>query len=51
VALSIVVLGGLLVNQVLGWWWADSLAALVVVGFLVREGQGALRAEHVDDCC
>jgi divalent metal cation (Fe/Co/Zn/Cd) transporter len=51
VALSFVVLGGLLVNQVLGWWWADPVAALVVVGFLVREGRGALRAEHVDDCC
>jgi divalent metal cation (Fe/Co/Zn/Cd) transporter len=32
-------------NAVLGWWWADPLAALVIVGFLVREGLEALRGE------
>jgi len=51
VALSAVVLVGLAVNAVFGWWWADPVAALVVVGFLVREGREALAAEHVDDCC
>ena len=51
VYLSIVVLGGLLLNAALGWWWADPLAALGIVVFLVREGRDALTADHADDCC
>jgi divalent metal cation (Fe/Co/Zn/Cd) transporter len=51
VYLSFVVLVGLVLNAVLGWWWADPLAALGVVVFLVREGREALTAEHADDCC
>jgi divalent metal cation (Fe/Co/Zn/Cd) transporter len=51
VYLSAVVLVGLAANAVLGWWWADPVAALGVVVFLVREGREALEAEHVDDCC
>jgi divalent metal cation (Fe/Co/Zn/Cd) transporter len=51
VYLSVVVLGGLLLNAAFGWWWADPLAALGVVAFLVREGREALAAEHADDCC
>lgn len=49
--LSAVVLAGLLLNAALGWWWADPIAALGVVVFLLREGQEALRADHIDDCC
>ena len=51
VYLSAVVLVGLALNAVLGWWWADPLAALGVVGFLVVEGVQAVRAEGLDDCC
>jgi divalent metal cation (Fe/Co/Zn/Cd) transporter len=51
VYLSIVVLGGLVLNALFGWWWADPVAALGVVVFLVREGREALTAEHADDCC
>ena len=51
VYLSAVVLSGLVLNAVFGWWWADPLAALGVVAFLVAEGRAALAAEHVDDCC
>jgi divalent metal cation (Fe/Co/Zn/Cd) transporter len=51
VYLSVVVLAGLLLNAAFGWWWADPLAALGVVVFLVREGREALTAEHADDCC
>ena len=32
------VLLGLLLNSALGWWWADSVAAIVIAGFAVREG-------------
>jgi divalent metal cation (Fe/Co/Zn/Cd) transporter len=49
--LSAVVFVGLVLNASLGWWWADPLAALGVVVFLMREGREALGAEHVDDCC
>jgi divalent metal cation (Fe/Co/Zn/Cd) transporter len=51
VYLSIVVLVGLLLNTTLGWWWADPLAALGVVVFLIHEGREALEAKHADDCC
>ena len=51
VYLSAVVLVGLALNALFGWWWADPVAALAVVGFLVHEGREALEAEHVDDCC
>lgn len=49
--LSAVVLAGLAANAAFGWWWADPVAALGVVAFLVREGWEAFRAERVDDCC
>jgi len=49
--LSVVVLVGLVLNALFGWWWADPIAALGVGAFLVREGRAALTAEHVADCC
>lgn len=49
--LSAVVLVGLLLNLAFGWWWADPVAALGVVVFLIREGKEALTASSVDDCC
>ncbi len=45
--LSGVLLLGLLANALLGWSWADPLAALVVAGVAVREGREAWRG---DDC-
>ena len=51
VYLSLVVLAGLLLNAALGWWWADPLATLGVVAFLVHEARESLTAEHTDDCC
>jgi len=46
--LSAITLGGLLLNALLGWWWADPAAALVMVPIIVREGIEGLRAR---DCC
>ena len=46
--LSIIVLAGIGVNALTGWWWADPVAALVMTVFLVREGREAWRGE---DCC
>ena len=45
VYLSIVVLGGLALNAVFGWWWADPIAGLGVVGFLVKEGWEAVTGD------
>ena len=50
--LSAVVLGGLLLNATLGWWWADPVAALVVPAALaVVEGLRSWRAESLADTC
>ena len=46
--LSAILLGGLLLNALLGWWWADPVAALVMVPIIVKEGIEALRGES---CC
>jgi divalent metal cation (Fe/Co/Zn/Cd) transporter len=45
VYLSGVVLAGLALNAFFGWWWADPVAALAVVGFLVKEGREAFSHE------
>lgn len=46
--LSAVLLAGLLANAVLGWRWADPLAALVIAAAALREGRNAWRG---DACC
>ncbi|WP_409464504.1 cation transporter [Amycolatopsis sp. GA6-003] len=46
--LSGVLLAGLLVNAVFGWYWADPVAALAIAAVAVREGLEAWRGEH---CC
>jgi divalent metal cation (Fe/Co/Zn/Cd) transporter len=43
--LSAALLGGLLLNALLGWAWADSIAALVMAGFAVREGLEAWKGD------
>lgn len=49
--LSAILLAGLLLNALLGWWWADPVAALVMVPIIVREGFEGLRGERCDDGC
>ena len=46
--LSAVLLLGLLLNAVFGWWWADPLAGLVMVPLIAYEGTEALRGKK---CC
>ena len=43
--LSAALLVGLLLNSLLGWWWADPLAALAIAGFAVREGREAWKGD------
>ena len=43
--LSAILLGGLLLNAIVGWWWSDPLAALLMVPIIAREGIQGLRGE------
>ena len=43
--LSWVLLAGLAANALLHWWWLDSVAALVLVPFLLKEGREAITGE------
>ena len=47
-ALALGVLLGLAANALFGWWWADPLAALLMVPWLIREGLEGF--EQDDDC-
>ena len=49
VYLSITVFLGLAANTLFGWWWMDSVAALVVAAIALREGYEAWTKE--DLCC
>jgi divalent metal cation (Fe/Co/Zn/Cd) transporter len=49
--LSAILLGGLILNATLKWWWADPIAALAIAVLAVREGREAWRGESCDDCC
>ena len=42
--LAAAVLTGLILNAILGWWWADPLAAFVIVYYGLVEARTALRA-------
>jgi divalent metal cation (Fe/Co/Zn/Cd) transporter len=46
--LSAILLGGLVLNRWLGWWWADPLAALAMVPLISKEGIDAHRGRT---CC
>ena len=43
--LSAALLVGLLLNSLLGWAWADSVAALVIAGWAIKEGIEAWRGD------
>ncbi len=46
--LSAILLGGLVLNSLWGLWWADPVAALVMVPIIVKEGIDGLRGKA---CC
>lgn len=46
--LALTLLVGLAANFLLNWWWADPIAALVMVYFIVREAREALAGEDND---
>lgn len=48
--LSAILLGGLLLNALLGLWWADPLAALVMTPIIAKEGVDGLQGKACQDC-
>lgn len=40
---TVAVLGGLLAVRYLGWWWADPVAALLIVPYALKEGWEAFQ--------
>jgi divalent metal cation (Fe/Co/Zn/Cd) transporter len=48
--LSAVVLLGLAANALVGWWWMDPIAGLVVAALAVREGRAAWTSGELCDC-
>jgi divalent metal cation (Fe/Co/Zn/Cd) transporter len=49
--MSLTLLVGLLLNRFFGWWWADPLAALALVYFLLQEGREALHEARTGEAC
>lgn len=47
--LSIVLMVGLAATRLLGWWWLDSVAALALIPFLIKEGRAAISGGC--ECC
>jgi hypothetical protein len=43
--LSIVLIVGLAATRLFGWWWLDSVAALALIPFLIKEARAAIRGE------
>jgi divalent metal cation (Fe/Co/Zn/Cd) transporter len=48
VYLSAILLAGLLLNAVLGWWWADPVAGLIMTPIIAKEGMKGMKAKT---CC
>ena len=49
--LSAILLGGLLLNAIAGWWWADPVAGLVMAPVIAAEGIRGLRGQACCDDC
>ena len=48
--LSAILLAGLLLNILFGLWWADPVAALIMVPIIAKEGIEGLQGEACDEC-
>jgi len=49
--LSFTLLAGLAAHSLAGWWWADPIAALLMVPWLVKEGLEGIRGEGWGEDC
>ena len=48
--LSAILLGGLALNALFGWWWADPIAGLIMVPIIAHEGIETLRGDECGAC-
>jgi divalent metal cation (Fe/Co/Zn/Cd) transporter len=48
--LSTILLAGLLLNLLFGLWWADPVAALIMVPIIAKEGIEGLQGKACDEC-
>lgn len=46
--LSFALLLGLALNALMGWWWADPVAGLLMIPFILREGKEAVDSARGD---
>ncbi len=46
--LSLILLVGLVANATMGWWWADPVAGLIMLPWLIKEGLAGIKGEG---CC
>jgi divalent metal cation (Fe/Co/Zn/Cd) transporter len=49
--LSAILLCGLLLNALFGWWWSDPITALIMVPIIANEGLRALKGKTCSDDC
>jgi divalent metal cation (Fe/Co/Zn/Cd) transporter len=49
--LSGILLAGLLLNTAFGLWWADPIAALVMVPIIAKEGYDGIQGKACHSCC
>lgn len=47
--LSAILLAGLSLNAVFGWWWADPVGALAMVPIILKEGKEAFEGERCSE--
>ena len=48
--LSIVLIVGLAATRILGWWWLDSVAALALIPFIIKEACAAISGQPCSAC-
>ncbi|MBX9769776.1 MAG: cation transporter [Candidatus Obscuribacterales bacterium] len=51
VYLSVILLAGLLLNALFGFWWADPLAAIIMVPIIAKEGWEGVRGKSCCESC
>jgi divalent metal cation (Fe/Co/Zn/Cd) transporter len=49
--LSAILLAGLLLNTIVGLWWADPVAGLIMVPIIGKEGLEGLKGKACENCC
>jgi divalent metal cation (Fe/Co/Zn/Cd) transporter len=49
--LSAILLAGLVLNTLFGLWWADPVAALIMVPIIAKEGIEGLQGKACNGCC